>query len=104
MQLKPPPDSGRFSVSEEFPRHLQKPTPYPHLGPDESSPRSLMSFLFHLILFSRLCLGLPSELLLPDFPTDKIYGRLLSSVGVICPTLHNLLEFITRIIFGEGYP
>jgi len=62
-----------------------------------------MSFLFHLILFSRLCLGVPSKLLLPDFAIDKLYGCLLSSVRAIRPTLHNLFELITRIIFGEGY-
>jgi len=103
MQLRSSSDSVRLSASAEFPRHLKKPTPYPHLGPDESSPRSLTPFLFNLILFSRLCLGLPNKLLLPDFPTDKIYGRLLSSVGVISPTLHTFFQLITRIIFGEGY-
>ena len=69
--------------------------------PDQSSPcphptssRSI------LILSSHLCLGSPSGLFPPDFPTKILYAILASNTF---PAHLILPDSVTQIIFGEEY-
>jgi hypothetical protein len=71
--------------------------PYPQ--PDESSPyQSLRSIL---ILFY-LCLGLPTGLFPPGFPTKTLCTP-LRPIHAACPANLTLLKCIILIIFGEEY-
>ena len=63
-----------------------------------SHPTSCRSIL---ILSSQLCLRLPSGLLQSDLPTKTLYESLLSPKHATCPAQPILLDWITRIIFGE---
>jgi len=86
--------------------HLQVPTTcttYP--GSDQSSPcpPHSTSWRYILILFSHLCLGLPSGLFALSFPTKTLYAPLLSPTCATCPTHLIILDLITQIIFGEEY-
>ena len=49
-----------------------------------------------LILFSHLRLGFPSGLVPSSFHTETLYSPHLYSIQATCPTLLNLLYFITR--------
>ena len=55
-----------------------------------------------LILSSHLCLGLPSGLLPPGFPTKTLYPPLLSPICATW-TAHLIFDFIIRTIWGEQY-
>jgi len=54
-----------------------------------------------LILYSHLCLGLPSGLFPSCFPTKTLYTSLLFSPRKLYMPSPSLLDFITRTIFGE---
>ena len=56
-----------------------------------------------LMLSTHLRLGLRSGLVPSGFPTKTLYTPLSSPVRTICPAHLILLNFITRIIFGEEY-
>ena len=56
-----------------------------------------------LISSSHLCLGLPSGLFPPRFPTKTLYTPLPSPIRAIWPGHLILLYFITHTILGEEY-
>jgi len=83
---------------------LQMPTICPCPEPDQSSPYSHpTSWIFILILSSHLCLGLPSGIFPSGFPTKTLHATILSPIRATCPTHLILLDFFTRIIFGEEF-
>jgi len=53
----------------------------------------------HFNIIPHLCLGSPSDLFPPDFPTKTLYALLLAPST--CPAHLILLDLITQIIFGE---
>ena len=56
-----------------------------------------------LIIYSHLCLGLPSGLS-PSGPTTKIqYAPLLSAICATCPYRLFILDFIIQITFDEAH-
>ena len=63
-------------------------------------PPHLTSWRSILILFTHLCLGLPSGVF---FPTKTLNTPLLSPIRATCPSHLRLLDLITRITFSEQY-
>jgi hypothetical protein len=72
-------------------RTIQSTSPHP------TSPRSI------LILFTHLCLGLPSGLLPSGFHTNNLYAFLFSPIRATWPTHLTLRDLIILIILGEEY-
>ena len=78
----------------------QEPAASPCLQPDQSIPCPPSRFLkitFNIIL--HLYLGLPSGLFSSSFPKKTLYAT--HPMRATCRA--NLLDFLTRIIFGERY-
>ena len=57
----------------------------------------------YVSLSSRQCLGLPSCLFPSGFLTKTLYAPLLPPIRAICSAHLSLVNFITRMIFGEEY-
>jgi hypothetical protein len=99
-----------YSASHEIPRiiwnmkvnqYWQQPATCWYPTPDQCSTR--LSLKRSVILFSHLCLGLPSGLFPSVFSTKTLYTHLLFLVGATCPSHFTILDFITKIIFGKKY-
>ena len=69
----------------------------------QSMPPHPTSWRSILILYSYLCLGLPSGLFSSGFPTKTLYSPPLSPICATFPTHLILLKLITQKIVGEGY-
>jgi len=61
------------------------------------------SWIFTIILFIHLLLGLPSGLLPSSFPTKTLYKNLSSPIRATCTNHLILFNFITNTIFCEQY-
>ena len=68
----------------------------------QSMPPHPTSWRFILILFSHLCLSLPSGLLPSGFLTKTLYTPLIIQICATCST-HLILSLITWKILGEEY-
>jgi len=83
--------------------HLQGPATCPCPEPDQSNPclptlhyeRYILIFPFHLLL------DLPSGFFYSSISTKTLCAPLLSPVCAKCPVHLILLDFNTRIVFGE---
>jgi len=107
-------EANRFSASQEIvPFHATRRfntafTSVRHLSLSwassiQSIPPHPTSWRSILILFSYICLDLPSDLFPSGFPTKTLYPPLHSPIHATCPAHLILLDFITRTIFGEQY-
>ena len=85
-------------------QHSQAPATCPYPEPNPSSPcPHPTSWIFILILYSHLCLGIPSGLFHSGFPTKILYAPFLFPIRATCPVHFNVLDLVTQIIFGEQY-
>ena len=85
---------------KKFPHFMKPEGSLPLLQVTSTSSHFLK---IHLILSLSVRQDLPSGLFALDFPTKTVYPPLLSPISATSPAHHILLDFITRIIFGEGY-
>lgn len=69
------------------------------INPFHASSNYLLKI--HLILFSNLFLGLPSDHFPSRFPTKPLQASLLSSIRAICPAHLILLYVITETVYCE---
>ena len=114
MVQSPSWEANWFAASQEIPRISRNPkvhsahTNIHHLSLSWASP--IQSIYPHptswrsiLILYTHLCLGLPSGLFPSGFPTKTLYITLYSPIRATCPAQRILLDFITRTILGKEY-
>ena len=69
----------------------------------QSMPPHPTSWRSILIVYSHLCLVLPSRLFHSGFLTKTLYTPLLSPIRATCPAHFIFLEFVTRTILGEEF-
>ena len=75
--------------------------PYPEPARSSPYPPNPTSWRSILILYFHRCLGLPSGLFPPGFPTKTLYTPLLSPICTKCPVHLIFLDLITRKILSE---
>ena len=107
-------EANWFSASQEIPRsyatrrYITAFTTARHLSlswarPIQSIPPNPTSWWSILILSFHLRLDLQSGLLPLGIPTKTLYTPLLYHTRATCPAHLIILDFITRLIFGEHY-
>jgi len=113
MEHNPSWETNQPSASQEIPRilwnlkvhcHVYKhlsPVPIPnHSNPVHACPSHFFKINFTSILPSMP--DLPSCLFTSGLPTKTLYAPLLSQIHAVF-SAHLILDFITRMIFGEEY-
>lgn len=84
-------------------QRLQKPAICPHPDPDKSiSCLSFYFFIVLLILFSHLCLDLPSALFHSGFTTKSLHVLLFFLMCATSPAQLTLLYLMNPTLFGWG--
>ena len=85
--------------------HSQVPATCPYPEPAQSSPYLVHPTFWRpiLMLYSHLCLGLPTGLLPSGFPIKTLYTPLPSSWRATCLSHPILLDFVTRTILAQEY-
>ena len=86
----------RFIAAVTSVRHLY----LSWVSPIQSIP-PYPTFWRSILIFSHLCLGLPSGLFPPGFPTKTLYTSFPSPIRATCPAHLIILDLITRKILGE---
>jgi hypothetical protein len=81
----------------------QEPSTGLYPEPDQSNLSRPIYLRFILSLFTHLCFGLHSGLFPSGFPTNILYGFLLSLIRATCSDPFILLDLIILIIVGEEY-
>jgi hypothetical protein len=82
--------------------YTQKPATCPYPDAYQSIPRPHpIYWIYILILLSHLHLDLPGGLFHSGFPTKPVCTA--APIRATCPTHLILVDFITRIICGDGY-
>ena len=90
-------NSPHFTEPKSSLPHLQVPATCPHPEPDQPTASQFLKIHLNIILQS-----MPGSLSL-RFPTKILYIPPLSPTHATCPTHLIILDFITRIIFGDQY-
>lgn len=69
----------------------------------QMNPVRTFTSLTFILIFSHLCIDLPSRLFPSSFPTKTMYEFLFSPLHATCSAHRILLGLITVTIFGGGY-
>jgi len=81
----------------------KEPATFPYSEPDKSSPCPYPTYWRSILIWSSHRLGLPCGFFHLDFPTKIIHAPLLFPIRATHPANLILLDFITRIIFGDEW-
>ena len=112
MEQSPSWEANTYSASQEIScilwnpkihnRNYKRPSPAPVLGQiNPVHTTQTTSWIPISILSSHQRPGLPSDLLRSGLLTKTLYSPFLSPMLATCPFQIILLDFITRIMFGE---